>query len=94
MRLIAGFFAVAALAVLCMMAACQRTESADKDYAPGAFPPTLSATDYHKNSWSRTDCLTCHESGVENAPKMKHLSVVDLAKESKCRTCHVTVAGP
>ncbi len=95
MRWIIFSVTLATLAVLCTLAACQKSQSADADYAPGAFPPTLSATEYHQRAWSRTDCMTCHETGVQNAPKVKHLSVPDIAKNSKCRTCHVvTQASP
>ena len=49
--------------------------------------------DYHKNAWTRTDCMTCHEAGVQEAPKLRHVSLPDLAKHAKCRTCHVLVPG-
>jgi cytochrome c5 len=61
-------------------------------FAPGAFPPTLTGEDYHSKSWTRTDCLTCHELGVKDAPKMRHVSVPEIAAEAKCRTCHVLIA--
>jgi hypothetical protein len=67
--------------------------SAQGDFAPGAFPPVLSDMDYHKNAWTRTDCMTCHEAGVQEAPKLRHVSLPDLAKHAKCRTCHVLVPG-
>ena len=62
-------------------------------FAPGAFPPTLSDTDYHRDSWTRDDCRTCHDTGVDKAPKTVHASLPLLAKDSKCRTCHVFIAG-
>ena len=67
--------------------------SAQSDFAPGAFPPVLSDQDYHKNSWTRGDCMTCHELGVQEAPKLRHVSLPELAKDAKCRTCHVLVPG-
>ena len=62
-------------------------------FAPGAFPPVLSDTEYHQRSWTRKDCATCHESGVNQAPKMIHSSVPPLAAEAKCRTCHTLIPG-
>jgi cytochrome c5 len=66
--------------------------NAQLDFAPGAFPPTLSAEEYHANSWTREDCLTCHQQGVQNAPKMRHVSLPEIAAGAKCRTCHVLIA--
>ncbi len=63
------------------------------EFAPGAFPPTLTDMDYHQNPWTRTDCLKCHELGLQDAPKIKHTSVPDIAKDAKCCTCHVFVKG-
>ena len=81
------------LGLITLVAACGRTPSAEADYAPGAFPPTLSDKDYHRQSWQRADCLTCHEQGVNDAPKLKHRSLAPLARNAKCRTCHVTARG-
>ena len=53
---------------------------------------TLSAEEYHTNSWTREDCLTCHQQGVQNAPRMRHVSLPEIAASAKCRTCHVLVA--
>ena len=94
MRWLMGCATIAILVMASLMAACQKSQSANADFAPGAFPPTLSATEYHQRAWSRTDCMTCHETGVQNAPKIKHVSVPDIAKSSKCRTCHVVAAAP
>ena len=62
-------------------------------FVPGAFPPTLSDREYHEKSWTRTDCMTCHEKGTFGAPVTKHKSVVPIAKEAKCRSCHVFIKG-
>ena len=70
-----------------------RGNSRDAGFVEGAFPPTLSNKEYHTKSWTRTDCLTCHETGVQEAPKLKHVSVPELAAEVKCRTCHVAEAA-
>jgi hypothetical protein len=80
------------VSLLCL-AGCGGDSSANAaaDFAPGAFPPTLSGEDYHIKSWTRTDCLTCHEQGVNEAPKMRHVSVPAIAAEAKCRTCHVLI---
>ena len=69
-----------------------QSKANDEGFAAGAFPPTLSSKEYHSLSWTRTDCMTCHETGVLEAPKVKHVSLPKLAVEAKCRTCHVTVA--
>ena len=86
---------VAALQIIC--SGCgnvvKETSATEPDFPPGAFPPTLTDMEYHQKDWIRTDCLTCHEEGVNNAPKLKHVSVPDIAKEAKCRTCHVFVPG-
>ena len=66
---------------------------ASSDFAAGAFPPTLSDTDYHRQPWTRDDCLKCHREGVDNAPKVRHVSLPDLAVNAKCRTCHVLIQG-
>ncbi len=63
------------------------------DFAPGAFPPILTDMEYHQNPWTRTDCLKCHELGLQDAPKIKHTSLPDIAADAKCRTCHVFVKG-
>ena len=43
---------------------------------------------------SSADCLTCHERGVNDSPKLEHKSgLVEHLKQAKCRTCHVFVAG-
>ena len=76
-----------------LLSGCEQTGSAESDFAPGAFPPTLSDTEYHRNAWSRADCLTCHAKGIQEAPTMDHTSVPALAKDAKCRTCHVFIPG-
>ena len=63
------------------------------DFAPGAFPPTLSDTEYHEKAWTRTDCLTCHEGGANNSPVTEHTSLPPIAKSVKCRSCHVFIRG-
>ncbi|HID77492.1 MAG TPA: hypothetical protein EYP56_16045 [Planctomycetaceae bacterium] len=65
----------------------------DGDFALGAFPPTLSDTEYHQRAWSRPTCLSCHDNELEDAPKILHTSLPPEAKQVKCRTCHVLVPG-
>ncbi len=81
--------------VLVVLSGCEQEGQAqvESDFAPGAFPPTLSDTEDHRNSWTRADCLTCHETGENESPVMKHDSLPELAKEAKCRTCHVFIEG-
>jgi cytochrome c5 len=87
------------VATLCVIAAlwgCQppATEAEETgDFAAGAFPPTLSDTEYHQRAWSRPTCMSCHEHELEGAPKIRHVSVPEEAKLVKCRTCHVLVPG-
>lgn len=61
--------------------------------ADHAFPPTVPDTDAHRDAWDRNDCLRCHETGVGSAPQVRHIGMVHLLLEAKCRTCHVLVPG-
>jgi len=65
----------------------------DRDFAAGAFPPTLSDTEYHQRAWSRPTCLSCHEHELDGAPKVEHNSLTKEAVQVKCRTCHVLELG-
>jgi len=69
------------------------TEETQTGFAQGAFPPILSDTEYHQEAWTRTDCLTCHETGENEAPITRHSSLPPEAVQSKCRTCHVFIPG-
>ncbi|MCA9184644.1 MAG: hypothetical protein KDA99_03465 [Planctomycetales bacterium] len=82
-----------AMLLLALNSGCQPGSTSTAAGETGAFPPTISDTDYHGRSWTRSDCLVCHEAGVQNAPKIKHTSVPPLAREAKCRTCHVQILG-
>ncbi len=86
-----------AVAVVIACAGCGQSPTAEADpsgdFPAGAFPPTMSDMDYHQDAWSRTDCLVCHETGVDGATVIKHVSVPPTAMEAKCRTCHVLVPG-
>jgi len=62
-------------------------------FAVSAFPPTLPDTDWHHDAWIRNDCLRCHETGVGEAPRIRHVGLPELALVSKCRTCHVIEPG-
>ena len=87
----------ALLALFCgllLVTGCGGETAEASEFAEGAFPPMLSDIDYHRRSWTRTDCLTCHEDGIDGAPKVEHRSgLVPHLKQVKCRTCHVFVAG-
>ncbi len=65
----------------------------DEDFAANAFPPTLSDTKQHRKAWRRNDCLRCHETGVGEAPEVRHKGMPDLLKVAKCRSCHVFEPG-
>lgn len=62
-------------------------------FLENAFPPTVPDAEWHRDAWMQNDCLRCHETGVGNAPMLVHASLPDLAREVKCRTCHVFVPG-
>ena len=72
---------------------CGSESASAPDFAQGAFPPVLPNDESHSKSWTRDDCLTCHETGVNDSPKVVHASLPELAKQAKCRTCHVTADG-
>ena len=93
-RLVAAAPILLVMGMLALSGCDSSTSSAQTqaEFAPGAFPPTLSGEDYHAESWTRSDCLVCHDQGVKDAPKMKHTSVPAIAADSKCRTCHVLIA--
>lgn len=90
--------AIAGGLALAAAGGCTQSPGGASGFPPGAFPPTLSDQEYHSKSWTRGDCLTCHETGVMKAPVMRHTSVPPLAKDAKCRTCHISIteksAGP
>lgn len=89
------FFVLAAVFSLFPAGCNQSAPGADNDgdFAPGAFPPTLSDVEYHQKAWSRATCLSCHENELEDAPQVLHTSLPPEAKQVKCRTCHVLVPG-
>ncbi len=62
-------------------------------FLPNAFPPTLSDTKWHADAWLRNDCLRCHETGVSDAPVVRHRGMPELLKAAKCRSCHVLEPG-
>jgi nitrate reductase cytochrome c-type subunit len=66
---------------------------AETGFASNAFPPTMPDIAEHANAWERNDCLRCHETGVREAPIIRHASVPELALAAKCRSCHVLVPG-
>jgi hypothetical protein len=78
------------VALAALVAGCT-PEAPPSNFALGAFPPTMPDDADHREPWSRTDCLSCHAQGANEAPKMEHTSVPPLAEEAKCRTCHVLV---
>ncbi|USN99622.1 MAG: hypothetical protein H6810_02870 [Phycisphaeraceae bacterium] len=73
----------------------QTTEVIDPQtgFAEHAFPPTIPDRDWHREAWTRTDCLTCHETGVQNAPILRHRGLPALTLQAKCRSCHVLIPG-
>ena len=87
---------LAAAGLIVSAAGCNEPPaSVASEFAEGAFPPTLSDTEYHEDPWSATDCLTCHENEAkaEDTPQVRHVSLPDQAKQVHCRTCHVHIPG-
>ncbi|RMH12667.1 MAG: hypothetical protein D6695_05945 [Planctomycetota bacterium] len=62
-------------------------------FAAHAFPPTIPDQAWHHEAWIREDCLSCHETGVQDAPIVRHRGLPALALQAKCRSCHVLVPG-
>jgi hypothetical protein len=72
----------------------KRKEPASADeslFEANAFPPTVSDVDYHKDAWLKDDCMRCHETGVEDAPRTVHKDMPAVLLTAKCRSCHVQV---
>jgi len=66
---------------------------ADDDalFALYAFPPMIPASDSHKEAWLDDNCLLCHETGVRDAPIVRHKDLPPVLLKAKCRSCHVQV---
>jgi len=62
-------------------------------FALAAFPPTIPDREWHEDAWFVNDCLNCHETGVEDAPMIRHVGLPEIAFDSKCRSCHVLIPG-
>lgn len=71
----------------------EEEEKKEATFARGAFPPTVSDTEYHKGAWYKDDCLRCHETGVEDATPVRHRDMPKILLTAKCRSCHVLIAG-
>ncbi|MCP5516512.1 MAG: hypothetical protein H7A45_04540 [Verrucomicrobiales bacterium] len=65
----------------------------DTGFATGAFPPTLSDTEWHQDAWNTLDCLTCHEDGIADAPVVRHRGLPARLVTAQCRSCHVLIPG-
>ncbi len=63
------------------------------EFAANAFPPTMPDTAWHKDAWLKDDCLRCHETGVQDAPRVRHRDLPEILLTAKCRTCHVIEPG-
>lgn len=74
-------------------AAPKEEKKREVSFAEGAFPPTVSDTEYHKGAWYKDDCLRCHETGVEDATRVRHRDMPKILLTAKCRSCHVLIAG-
>lgn len=82
-----AFVCTAAALVFCL--SCSRNTPGSSGFAANAFPPTLPNDEFHARSWSRKDCLVCHETGVKDATVVKHKGMPAHLLNAKCRTCHV-----
>ena len=69
-----------------------QAEVAAPEFSDNAFPPTLPTDENHADGWLREDCLLCHESGISNAPDVRHAGMSRLLLSARCRTCHVVMA--
>ena len=67
---------------------------ADSFFAVNAFPPMIPASASHKDAWINDNCLLCHESGVKDAPIVRHKDMPPILLKAKCRSCHVQVRRP
>ena len=65
----------------------------DEGFASNAFPPTLPDTEWHRKGWMKNDCLRCHETGVEGAPRVVHRGMPETFLRAECRSCHVLIPG-
>ncbi len=65
----------------------------ENGFAGNAFPPTIPDTDWHREAWKVDKCIRCHETGVVNAPMVKHETLPDILMQANCRTCHVIEPG-
>lgn len=63
------------------------------EFAYNAFPPTLPDDNLHVDAWSRSDCLLCHESGIRDAPIVRHRGMSPQLLKAQCRSCHVVSSG-
>ncbi len=75
------------------VATTQPARGGQPAFAPDAFPPTLSDTKYHRGAWVKNDCLRCHETGVGDAPRVRHRGMASILLKAKCRSCHVLIRG-
>ncbi len=62
-------------------------------FALAAFPPTIPDREWHQDAWLVDNCLDCHETGVQDAPMIRHKGLPDITFQSKCRSCHVLIPG-
>jgi len=62
-------------------------------FAIAAFPPTIPDREWHRDAWLKDDCLKCHETGVQEAPMIRHRGLPEITYASKCRSCHVLIPG-
>lgn len=62
-------------------------------FALAAFPPTITDKEWHYEAWTANNCLDCHETGVQDAPEIRHYGLPAIAMEAVCRSCHVIEPG-
>ncbi len=62
-------------------------------FEANAFPPTIPDTNWHQEAWLKDDCLRCHATGVEDAPRVRHEKMPKILLVAKCRSCHVLIPG-
>jgi hypothetical protein len=88
-----GCATIGCLAALLSALACNNNQDSPRSFATGQFPPVLSDTDYHRNPWTRGDCLICHEHGRNEAPVVQHRGMAAELLTANCPSCHVLIPG-
>lgn len=66
-------------------------ETRRSPFDDNAFPPMIPNSESHNRAWTKDDCLLCHDSGICDAPVVRHEGLPKILMTAKCRSCHVQV---